>query len=122
MERNLDLIRDILLAIEASPWDQLFASGLVIDGYESEAIRYNTFLARDAEFIDAAIVSSQSGDDLLIRRMTFAGHDYLDIVRVEDQWQRIKTMAKDSAITLTVESVKRIAAKLSDAAISAMTV
>ena len=122
MKRDLDLIRGILLAIEKSPWSQIYASSLVIDDVASEAIIYNAFLAWDAGFVEAGTVSAPSGNNLLIRRMTFDGHDFLDMVRADEQWSTIRQMAQDSSIELTVEAVKRIAAKLNEAALSEIAV
>jgi hypothetical protein len=90
MKRDMELIRELLLAIEAVKKDTSFpASDLNLESdWATEDVYYNLQLMADAGFIDAQPVKSFQGiHNVLIKRMTYEGHEFLDNARNESIWK-----------------------------------
>ena len=113
MKRHMDLIRDILIFAEQQE-ESWFARSIEIKGSGHNDIVYNTGLAIDAGFLDGkdASTSGPDGKDFLVLGMTYYGHEYLDHIRSDAVWNRLKTMARDKGIDLSVDLVKQLAPKV----------
>ena len=91
MKRNDDLIRDILLALEAQPAGELLDSNdLNFDGHSSSEIHEHCTLLEEAGFIT---VFAHVRGGYTLERLTMAGHDYLANIREPTRWGRIKSAA-----------------------------
>lgn len=90
MKRDMDLIRVMLLAIEAHPSG--FAPEIEIVGYTQEQIGYHAALLGEAGL--AMVVNETGLDDkspqATIIRLTWAGHEFLDSVRENNIWNQAK--------------------------------
>lgn len=111
MKRDLDLIRSILLSIEANAHG-FAADRPVIDGYTEEQIGYHVYLMGQAGLItvvDATTLSDQSPSAIPLS-ITWAGHEFLDSVKDEALWKKAKSMvlkpAAGVAFDVLVEWVK----------------
>jgi len=96
MKRDLDLIRDILLHIEkmddgGSGWVDEW--GDLSDVDDKTRIDHVKMLW-EVGYIDATDASSMSGTHYIPRRITMAGHDYLDSVRDPKIWRDTKSGLK----------------------------
>jgi hypothetical protein len=94
MKRDMDLVRVMLLAIEESPHG--FAPKIEISGYTQEQIGYHATLLKEAglaEGIETTTMGSQS-PELMITRLTWLGHDFLDNARENQTWNQAKDMIK----------------------------
>lgn len=49
---------------------------------------------------------TDEGENFLIDRLTYAGHEFLDAARQDTLWQKAKQMVLKNAGTLTVEALK----------------
>ena len=86
MKRDLDLIRRILLNIEAQGEGSGF-NQIADNGYAPEAIQYHVQLMNDAGLIVAdELVPGQWWPE----RITWAGYEFLDLARNDALWQRTK--------------------------------
>ncbi|ONA16682.1 DUF2513 domain-containing protein [Burkholderia pseudomallei] len=111
MRRDLDLIRELLLKLEALP---VPSAGLQVidgseatvqvDGYTAEQIDYHLLLLEQAGFIHAGGLDfgMRFGPGIGFQSLTWAGHDFLDSVRSSDVWDRAK-QAASAAGGFTVE-------------------
>lgn len=110
MKRDLDLIRHILLTLEADDFSQktrYTVSTFVDDtlSADSDDSRQNSpyvqefarvsghiNLLLDEGFIEAKFFPEfyEGYDDFIIERMTSFGHDYLDSVRDDNVWSKTK--------------------------------
>lgn len=92
MKRDMDLIRKILLMMEAKPQ----GNTLVIEGYSSEQIGHHIYLMMQAGLIEG--VDATSPDDrypiALPDQLTWQGHDFLDACRNESVWNKAKEKLK----------------------------
>ena len=105
MQRDMDLIRKIVLAAEAGP------PFPVIDGYTDEAVKYHKMLA-----IEAGLLKGQSHKDstrhteiplkVMIKDVTWEGHDFIQAIRNDENWGKVKKFLADSGKQLSIEMVK----------------
>jgi hypothetical protein len=108
MKRDLDLIRDIMLAIsdmepvaiEVSPWQEIH-----IIGRSEESIEYHIKLIEERGFLRAEAVNFNSVDankKIAVRlrydALSDAGHDFLDTIRDDNIWGQTKTKAKKAGV------------------------
>ena len=111
MKRDIDLIRTILLSMEAN--EHGFAgTSPAIEGHSEEQIGYHVYLMGQAGLIttaDATCLSDQSPNAIPLS-ITWAGHDFLDSVKDETLWKKAKTIvlkpAAGVAFDVLVEWVK----------------
>ncbi len=86
MKRDMDLVRKIMLAVEAS--DRPLDSSLIrIGGYSGESITEHMRLLNEAGLIEG--ISAYSVEHRLKwieMRLTWNGHDFLDAARNEAVW------------------------------------
>src|ERR1700693_1465649 len=125
MKRDLDLIRDILLAVENwnSPQPLTLAS-LEYEGKTKQEIGYQLELLEDAGYIEVRIIKDHVGIgylDAYIVRMKMAGHEYLDTVRSPEVWKKTKTTLEKVGGGAALEVVKQIASKFAVELISKYT-
>ncbi len=105
MKRDMDLIREMLLVIEAHPSG--YAPSIEVDGYTQEEIGYHAFLLGEAGF---AIINDITGlgeksPHARIVRLTWAGHEFLDLARQNKRWNIAKdTVAKVGSVSIQILS------------------
>lgn len=92
MKRDLDLIREILLAIEDFEPETLSSlqgiSPRDFSGTLPQNLHHITMLI-DAGYIDK--VTEDLEPTFVVRGMTMAGHDFLDAIRDKTVWEQTKT-------------------------------
>jgi len=104
----MDLIRDILLAVEASDSSPDSWIELSLPDHSQEEVSYNVELLAEAGFIDAVDHSSFDGHEWHARRLTWTGHDFLDTIRDPEIWRQTKAGAKKAG-SWTVELLFAVA-------------
>jgi hypothetical protein len=114
MKRNMDLIRELLLKLEAysNPPGTIaiidpYRGQFNIDGYSSDELAYHLALIREAGFIESP-GSQPAGVGITFRRLSWDGHDYLDAVRDPKIWQKTKGSA-EAVGSFTFDLVKDLA-------------
>jgi Hypothetical protein (DUF2513) len=113
----MDLIRKILLAIEAhtKPGDWV---KLNIDGYAEEQIAYHVKLLAQANLVEANDVSSSSGFEWKAQNLTREGHEFLEASRDEGRWKKAKTLLMEKAGSLSYEILKEVLLGMMKGAVS----
>ena len=109
MKRDLDLIRKLVLAVEAVPTGYAL-DDIEIDGYSKERIGYHSYLLVDsglAKGLDATVMGDSS-PMWLILNLTSAGHDFADAARDESTWQKAQGIVKDKAGGVTLDVMKQV--------------
>jgi len=115
MQRDMDLVRAILLAIERHP-DGFAPQQLSIMGYTPEQVGYHATLLKEAGLVEA--IESTNYDDTspmaIITRLTWQGHEFLEAARSPDIWSQAKQLMHKAGggsfavwQTVLVELVKR---------------
>jgi len=118
MERNWNIIREILIATEElKPEDVLSLSSF--DSERAYEISYHVELLDEAGLINANI-SQQLGSGpsgFFVRRLTWYGHELLDAIRDDSTWNRTKQKFKNSGNAMTFELVKEVAISVAKSAL-----
>ena len=107
MKRDLDLVRKILAAMEATDRG-FYARTPEIDGYTAEEIGYHAHLMAEAGFITAvdATDMSSGSPNAIPMALTWAGHDFLDSIKDDSIWNKAKEVAIKPMAGLAFEVLK----------------
>jgi hypothetical protein len=93
MQRNMDLVRAILMRIEESPsgWA---AHPFGIGGFTPEQVRYHTHIMTEDGLIEGVDVTTFEGNgpEATPRALTWKGHEFLDLARDPNRWNQAKAM------------------------------
>lgn len=107
MKRDWDVIREVLLEIEAMPEDK--RQQFVYATAEADGVRARqAMLLWKAGFIQAIDASTYSGDAIISPDLTWQGHDLLDTIRSKPIWDKIKSTAIEKSIDLSFDAVMRL--------------
>ena len=94
MQLNQDLVREILLAIEAHDQPPLGWMTLKLDGHAPELVSYHVMLLHEAGFILGEKLGGLNHFKWEPKRLTYQGHEFLDTVRDGEVWELTKTGAE----------------------------
>lgn len=94
MKRNMDLVREILLQIEERDQGQRRWVELTIPEHSESEVVEHLFLLHETGLIEGNDTSSIGERDFKARRLTAAGHDFLDSVRDPKIWKKAKDGAE----------------------------
>lgn len=112
MKMNHDCMRDILLHLENLNFDDLVeTNSIVIKNYSHEEIVYHVEKLLEAQYLNAYNVSTMSGRGYIIKSITYHGHLFLDNVRPDDVWIKVKNISK-SIGTVSLEILSNTAARI----------
>ncbi|WP_320533917.1 DUF2513 domain-containing protein [Robbsia andropogonis] len=105
MTRDMDLIRELMLKLEALPSGGIVRitaddAAIQIEGHSPEEAFYHLGLIKNASFIHSA--GSGRMGSIEFAGLTWAGHDFLDSVRSPDVWDKTKAVV-DAAGGFTVD-------------------
>ena len=104
VQRNMELVRAILLKIEAAPTEQLL--DVHITGHTDEEISYHVMLLHKAGLVEAVDCSHMQANCWKPLRLTWDGHEFIDAVRSDTFWKKTKSFVVEKTGTLTLEAVK----------------
>ncbi len=101
MKRDMDLIRTLLLCLERD-------STLEAEGRSKEEILYHVYLLDDAGFVNANITRDSKNQVAFVQvwEITWAGHEFLDMVRDEGTMRNALLEMAKAAGTFTVGLLK----------------
>jgi len=113
MTRDMDLVRGLLLKLEAHSLPPGATDTLTghepevsVEGYSSEQITFHLELLREAGFIESP--GSQPMQGVTFRKLSWAGFDFLDSVRSPEVWKKTK-QGVEAAGGFTIDLVKDLA-------------
>ena len=112
MKRDLDLVRQLMLQIEALP-----AAPPV--QYRMSEIEDPVLLAHLEMLIEAGLVNGKiarshgtRGDVISVSGLTWQGHEWVEMVRSHSLWNEVKSAVLDSGGVLSFELTKAVASKI----------
>ena len=116
MQRDMDLIRKILLALEADAqgWGD---PNLSIEGYTDEQVGYNCWLIVDAGLAIGEDINADQRFGWWAQRLTWAGHEFLDAARDTPRWNKAKSIILDKAGGVSFELLKQLLLQLARQAV-----
>lgn len=94
MKRDPDLIRNILMAVEAAD-KEIKKGSLSFPGYTPDQIDYHVEILCDAGLIDATYQRTFGSSFWMIRRLTWSGHDFLEAARNDTIWNKAKARMEE---------------------------
>jgi hypothetical protein len=111
MKRDMELVRRVLLNVEAGH------ASSAISGYDADAIKYHMALVIETGLAEGAILKGGNADmgipaAVVIKKLTWAGHDFIDAIASDSSWVKVKDFLKDSGKQLTIDTVKVAVARL----------
>lgn len=113
MQRNWDLIRQILIKLEQKTDTQGLLHPNQFSGYDENTVSYHMNLLRQAGLIEATCKTHGNAPVFcLATNLTWAGHEFLDAIRSDAAWNRIAGVAKDKGLELSFDAIKQIASYL----------
>lgn len=98
MKRDMDLIRTILVKIEADPdyhgeLRSISAAGLGITGHTDTEVIYHVVMLIEAGFLVGNTKMARAGA-VVVSKLTWKGHELLDDIRDPEIWEKTKERAK----------------------------
>jgi len=119
MKREMDLIREILLAIEAHPESNAYDLNLSFADHSEDEVSYHCRLLVDAKLIDADCSGIVGPFDLWeIKGLTWAGHEFLEASRDDSRWNKAKKIISEKTGSFSFEILKSILMDLMKGAVS----
>ena len=105
MKRDKDLLRDLLLAVEARA-PGVESAPLTIPGRSLEEISGHVELLVEAGFLKAVPIPGTEDETYwYVERLTYRGHEFLDTVRSPEVWRGAKAAAdKVGGVSLAILS------------------
>ena len=113
MKRDMDLIREILLQVEARP--TATSIDLVeVPGHEQETISYHVKLLHDAGYLEAYDLRTMGPDGFKYApsALTDAGHDFLDAAKNDTIWSKAKAKLEEVGGAAPLDVFKGVLTKL----------
>lgn len=110
MKRDMELIRKIMLAIEDHP-SGYAPDKIVIDGFTDDQIGFHLYQMLQAGLIEGIdTTSSESvGPEAIATCLTPTGYDFIDAIRNDTIWGKVKAYIKEKGVSATVEIVQKVA-------------
>lgn len=106
MKRDLSLIRNILLDIEASaPGEPIH--GFTYDGKSHPEVLEHVQLLTDAGFIEAQIIEGPMGNPMacLVLRMTWSGQEFLAKAKNDTIWKKVMAQAEEKGMSTSMSII-----------------
>lgn len=105
MKRDFELLRQILLCVEA---DRTVRD---IPGNSRDLINEHVRLLAEAGLIDVVDESTRMRSLVVAQRLTSSGHDFLDVARNLTVWSRVRDQMKDHEIGLPISTLQQTLSK-----------
>jgi hypothetical protein len=109
----MDLCRRILLEVEAAPNAVGHrAIKLNIGGHDPTELSYHVQLLADAGLIEAMDLSADDDIEFHPRRLTYAGHEFIEAARRDSLWQKAKSVVLEKTGGLSLDVLKAVLVKI----------
>ena len=122
MKRDMDLVRLILLEIE-DKYRSTAIYDLAIDGYDTEMVAYHCKILYEAGLISD--YKAQYADNEIyvfgVGSLTWDGNDFLEKIRDDSQWKKVKETITKKGLPLVVDTIKSVANALISATVKGIT-
>ncbi len=93
MHRNMDLVRTILMRLEAYPGGRA-PRNFGIEGFPPEWVPYHAHIMKQDGLIEGydGTAATNGGLDVIATGLTAKGHDFLDLARDQHRWNQAKAI------------------------------
>jgi hypothetical protein len=106
MPRNMDLVREILFALEENSYPQRLKE----KGYTTDQIGYHIHIMGEAGLVNALDITALGAEYFVAmpNGLTWSGHEFLDAAREQSLWQKAMDMLRSKGVPMTIEIVKTL--------------
>ena len=119
MVRDWELVRKILSSMEARETTHGGLDPESIEGYKPEVVSYHIYILQEAGLIEARCLKSANAPiHCFASSLTWDGHEFLDKIRNETVWAKVKNHIKTKGLDLSFEVIKIAATKVIENALS----
>jgi len=110
VRRDWDLIREILLRVEAGDGEKEIECAEFAPASEA-LVAHNMWLLIETGMAEGGgrRPGSMGPPHAYVYRLSWSGHELLDQIRQESVWVRIKSIAKEKGVDLSVDAIKGLA-------------
>jgi hypothetical protein len=116
MKRDMDLIRAILLEVEAWPIDRRSTS-VEIPGHDAQVISYHVMLLDEAGLLKGMDASGMGNIEWLVDRLTWSGHEFVEAARDDTRWRKALNTIGEKSGAVLFEIVKQVLVQLAREAV-----
>lgn len=109
MKRDIDLIREILLQVEATPSNNMWKAKPLL-GCDVTDVVAHVRLAQDAGLLEA--IFTKTGTHAVVQRMLNDGYDFLEQSKLPSRWEKAKSKIVTESLPMTVDIFKSVLVKL----------
>ena len=113
MERDWDIIREILIKLEKTNPDEKFVKLSDFPEEKHFIVSYNAKLLIDAGLVQGKIMPfrgvSPKPADLYLENLTWNGHEFLDTIKNDTVWQKTKESFLSRGLDMSLDLVKSVA-------------
>ena len=107
MKRDWELVRKILTALESKSSTQDILNPKEVEGYNEETVSYHIQLLIEAGLIEGTCSKVLNAPlHCVAYRLTWGGHEFIDEIRTDTVWNKVKRILTDKGIELSFESIK----------------
>jgi DNA-binding transcriptional ArsR family regulator len=121
MRLDPELVRALLMRIEATPANQMPDTNIEIDGYSEDEILEHLELLGEAGLIEANPIKSGIGPRLMhvhVERLTWAGHDFLNNARNDTVWKRARDLVAKQTGSVSIDVFKAVLVQVAKTTLS----
>jgi hypothetical protein len=112
MKRDWELIRLILMKLEECESSAGVLRSSDVEGYDAEIVSYHMWLLKGGGLITAVCKEAVAKPvHCIAQNLTWEGHEFLDKVRSHTAWNKVKGLAREKGLDLTLDVIK-LAAKV----------
>jgi hypothetical protein len=110
MKRDMELVRKIMLQLQASDGAQPDLQPLIDAGYSERQLAEHSLLLVDAGLAEALVHEQGGLDDdgqlIILSRLTWAGHDFIEPAKNDVVWKKATGLVMSQVGGFTLEALK----------------
>lgn len=113
MKLNYECVRDLLIYLEEnlSYTKQINILQLELKDYSTEVLTYTAEKLIEADYIDCIVSKGFQIPTIIVKSITFDGHQFLDNVRDDKIWNKTKS-ALNSFKSISIDIISETASKV----------
>lgn len=119
MQRDMDVVRYVLLETEKAEPYSLDSNRMATDEWNADTVSCHAEIMAEAGLLHASpsMTTGSRYTDVFIKRLTWEGHDLLDAIRDDSVWTGTKARLGEPVGTAALEVVKAVAVSLTRTAL-----
>ncbi len=115
MKQDWDIIREILLKLENSqPREKKSLSLSDFPEKDWGKVSFHVELLLEAGFIKGQMLGELGVevDNFLVTRITWTGYEFLNSIRDDSIWSKVKNRFAENSVSMTTDLIKSVAGKI----------